>query len=399
MERHYQPTRRVEALQEQVAYAEQLKQVTNRIHAAKDLDQLFVELQDEILSLFDAERLGLYAVDYDKKEVYSKFLDLNQVKEIRVPLNEQSVVGFVARHRKMVNLADAYDAAERARISPALSFDSSWDKKSGLRTTQVLTMPVCANNNLLTGVIQLINKKSGPRFTPDDEAKVRDLARTLGIALSNQYQLATKKATKFDALLAAQILSHAEMEAAIREAREQQQAVESILMEKYQISKPDIGASFSAFYQCPFFAPGERHSVPPALLDNINLNYLKANYWIPIGGSGESVEILIDDPHAFHKIHDIKRLFPLKEIKFWVGLREDILQFVNAVGAALDSNAPKDAVVTILGQLEAQQEEKREEPPIVVREEHDSAMVRLVNQIIIDAYKMGASDIHIEPYG
>lgn len=399
MEQRNDPAGQIEALQEQVAYAERVKQVTDRVHAAKDLDQLFVELQDEILGLFDAERLGLYAIDYDKKEVYSKFLDLNKVKEIRVSLNEQSIVGFVARHRKMVNLADAYNAAERARINPALAFDSSWDKQSGLRTTQVLAAPMHASNNLLTGVIQLINKKTGPRFTPQDENKVRDLARTLGIAFSTQYQLASKKPTKFDALLAAQLLSHLEMEATIREAREKQQTIESVLMGKYRISRRDIGNSFSIFYQCPFFEPGEYRAAPRELLQNINLNYLKTNVWIPLRATEEVVEVLIDDPHAFHKVRDIKRLFPLKEIKFVVGLRDDILQFINAVGASLDSNAPNDAMVTILGQLEAQEPEKPEESPALAVDENDSAIVRLVNQIIIDAYKMGASDIHIEPCG
>jgi type II secretory ATPase GspE/PulE/Tfp pilus assembly ATPase PilB-like protein len=32
-------------------------------------------------------------------------------------------------------------------------------------------------------------------------------------------------------------------------------------------------------------------------------------------------------------------------------------------------------------------------------DENDSAIVRLANQIIMDAYKTGVSDIHIEPYG
>jgi len=130
MEPHNRPKGRIEALREQVAYAERAKQVMNRIHAAKDLDQIFVELQDEILSLFDAEHLTLYAIDYDKREIYSKFLDLDEVKEIRVPLNEQSIVGFVARNRKTVNIADAYNTAELTRLSPTLTFDSSGDQKT-----------------------------------------------------------------------------------------------------------------------------------------------------------------------------------------------------------------------------------------------------------------------------
>ena len=95
----------LESLRAQVAYADRLKHVTNRIHAAKDLDQLFIELQDEIRALFDAERLALYAIDYDKKEVYSRFSDLDKIREIRVPLDNHSLVGFVARNCMKVNVA------------------------------------------------------------------------------------------------------------------------------------------------------------------------------------------------------------------------------------------------------------------------------------------------------
>src|SRR3989304_5857423 len=62
----------IDQLKEQVAYAEDVKQIMNQIHAAKDLDQIFVGLREGILGLLGAERLTLYAVDYDKKEIYSK---------------------------------------------------------------------------------------------------------------------------------------------------------------------------------------------------------------------------------------------------------------------------------------------------------------------------------------
>jgi hypothetical protein len=94
MEHHGRPQGRIEELRKQVAYAERVKQVMNQIHAAQDLDQLLVALRDEILSLFDAEHLTLYAVDHEKREIYSKFLDLDEVKEIRVPLNGQSIAGI-----------------------------------------------------------------------------------------------------------------------------------------------------------------------------------------------------------------------------------------------------------------------------------------------------------------
>ncbi|MBM4256543.1 MAG: GspE/PulE family protein [Deltaproteobacteria bacterium] len=391
------PTRRFTTLQQQVAYDERLKRVMNLIHAAKDIDQILVALHDEMLSLFDAERSAIYAVDYDRKEVYSKFSDLNKIREIRVPLGNQSIVGFVATNCIIVNVTNAYDKAELARISPALAFDNSWDQRSGMRTRQVLTVPVCAPaTNALTGVIQLINKRGAERFTPLDEQRVREVAQTLGIALHNQYQLLRRKSAKFDTLVTNNLLSQQELDLAITEARDKQRPLESILMETYQVRKHDIGNALSAFYRCPFFDPEEQLVLDRALLENLNLSYLKTHGWVPLHESDDEVEILIDDPTAFTKRQDIQRVFPARKIRYVVGLLDDIVAVLDTAHQERAAHAPVSA---ILGQLAAEEQQGGTISSDTALDENDSGLVRLVNQIIADAYKAGASGIHIEPHG
>ena len=57
----------VSELQQKIARAEEVKRISNQIHAAKDLDQILLDMNREILGLFDAEELTLYAVDSEKK--------------------------------------------------------------------------------------------------------------------------------------------------------------------------------------------------------------------------------------------------------------------------------------------------------------------------------------------
>src|SRR5262245_38268205 len=399
MEQSDNARRRIEELHRQIAHAERVKQVMDRIHAATDLDQIFVASLNELLSLFDAEHLTLYAIDDDKREIYSRFLDLNEIKEIRVPFNEQSIVGSAARNRRAVNIADAYDAAELQRLHPTLSFDRSWDQQTGVRARQMLTVPLCTSTNVLTGVLQLINKKSGGQFTVEDETQASAIGQTLGIALYNQYQLARRKPTRFDGLLAANLISEKELDMAIAEARDKQRAVEAVLMEKYRVSKKDLGHSLSAFYRCPFLGSGARLSAAPELVKNLNPNYLRANYWIPLRRRENTVEIFIDDPASFQKRQDIRRLFPLEEVKFIVGLRDDILQVIKTVKTDLALNTRTESLSTILDQLASETPEQGSEAPEVVVDENNNAIVRLANQVIIDAYREGASDIHLEPYG
>ena len=389
----------LQELQQKVAYTEHVKQIINRIHSAKDLDHILVDLKDEILSLFDAERLTLYAVDPERKEIYSKYLDIDEVKEIRVPISEQSIAGFVAKYRRPLNVADAYNRVELSSISPAVIFDGSWDKKSGFHTKQILTYPIVADNKYLVGVIQLINKKSGGRFTKKDEEAVLEITKTLGIAFFTQLKLARKTPTKFDYLVANNRISQAELEAAITEVRKGQTDIESLLLDKYKVPKAEIGKSLSLFYKVPFIEFDAKTIIDPELFKTLNVDYLKKNYWIPLKRDKDGIQILVDDPSSLDRIQDIKRIFPGRGLQFLVGLRRDIVQFIYASTGEADP-ATKGSIADIMGELVSESElDKPEEAAPGAVDENDSAIVRLANQIIMDAYKVGASDIHVEPYG
>ena len=389
----------LQELQQKVAYTEHVKQIINRIHSAKDLDHILVDLKDEILSLFDAERLTLYAVDPERKEIYSKYLDIDEVKEIRVPISEQSIAGFVAKYRRPLNVADAYNRVELSSISPAVIFDGSWDKKSGFHTKQILTYPIVADNKYLVGVIQLINKKSGGRFTKKDEEAVLEITKTLGIAFFTQLKLARKTPTKFDYLVANNRISQAELEAAIAEVRKGQTDIESLLLDKYKVPKAEIGKSLSLFYKVPFIEFDAKTIIDPELFKTLNVDYLKKNYWIPLKRDKDGIQILVDDPNSLDRIQDIKRIFPGRGLQFLVGLRRDIVQFIYASTGEADP-AAKGSIADIMGELVSESElDKPEEAALGAVDENDSAIVRLANQIIMDAYKAGASDIHVEPYG
>jgi type II secretory ATPase GspE/PulE/Tfp pilus assembly ATPase PilB-like protein len=392
----------VQELQQKIAHAEEVKRISNQIHAAKDLDQILLDLNKDILGLFDAEDLTLYAVDPDRKEIFSKVPHLDAVEELRVPISEQSLAGFTAKYLRPVNISDAYNKAELSRIHPALQHDSAWDKKTGFQTKQVLTYPIVAENKYLMGVVQLLNRKSGGRFTKKEEEWVAEIAKSLGIAFFNLRKLAKKTLTKFDYLVASNRITQKELDAAIAEARKGQSDIESLLIEKYKVPKSDIGKSLSQFHQCPHVEYDDRIIIDPELLRNLNVDYLKKSFWIPFKRNKNIIEILIDDPNDLDRVQDIQRMFPGQSIRFAVGLRRDIAQFLRiatgqpSTSATIDSGSISD----ILGELvnESQQEQQAEAASSGV-DENDNAIVRLANKIIADAYRTGVSDIHIEPYG
>ncbi|HEY7532135.1 MAG TPA: GspE/PulE family protein, partial [Nitrospiraceae bacterium] len=154
-------------------------------------------------------------------------------------------------------------------------------------------------------------------------------------------------------------------------------------------------AALSDFYQCPYLPFDERTIIDVDLLKPLNADYLRNNAWIPIARRGSLVDVLTNDPHDLDKGWDVRRAFPGMTIRYVVGLRRDVEQFVlMATGQAATS-----PVGTILGELvnELHREQERDARPDAI-DENDSAIVRLVNHVITEADRVGASDIHIEPY-
>ena len=121
--------------------------------------------------------------------------------------------------------------------------------------------------------------------------------------------------------------------------------------------------------------------------------------WVPLEATERTVTVLIDNPHSSEKLQDIKRLFPGKTISCSVGLREDIIQYVNAVTTDLIQGNSAESLRVLMDQMSTQDQGEQSDDPPEPMDENSSIIVRLVNQIITDAYKAGASDIHIEPDG
>ena len=394
----------LQELQQKVAFAENVKRITDQIHAASDLDHILLDLRKEILSIFDAEDLTIFAFDSEKKEIFSKIPHIDSVEEIRIPITEQSLAGFCAKYLRPVSIADAYNIAELQGVHPSLLHDSSYDKRTGFKTKQVLTYPIVADNKYLMGVFQLLNKKSGVRFTRKDEESVAEIAKALGIAFFNLRKISKKNPTKFDRLVTSNRITQNELDQAIAESRRGVSDFESILIERYKVPKLEIGKSLAQFHKCPYIEYSDRTIVDIELLKNLNVDYLKKNHWMPLKRDRTAIEILTDDPGDLDRVADIKRTFPGLNIRFAISLRRDIAQFLGSAtgqgqGDIGSTRKLDENVSDILGELVNEAQEAAAEDAGGGLDENDNAIVRLANQIIADAYRQGASDIHVEPYG
>ncbi len=207
--------------------------------------------------------------------------------------------------------------------------------------------------------------------------------------------IASPFADAFAPLVTQGFLQAEELKLAIAESLRNGVELEVLLIERFRIPKEVLGRLLGEYFGCPYQEYDGRVLVDADLLRNLSMDYLRKNRWIPVQRRDNVVEVLTDDPRNVEKRLDVRRAFPGLTVSYTVGLRRDIDQFLSV--ASGDHSG--DAITDILGELvsESQWEEQQNANTAAINE-NDSAIVRLANQVIAEAYRLGASDIHIEPY-
>jgi type II secretory ATPase GspE/PulE/Tfp pilus assembly ATPase PilB-like protein len=225
--------------------------------------------------------------------------------------------------------------------------------------------------------------------------KVEGSGGTSKKGASGTKSISTIEQNVLDALVYRGIISQTDVQAAVDESKVCHLDLEAVLLDRYHVPKQALGSALSDFYQCPYLPYDERTVIDSDLLKTLNVDYLKNNLWLPIARRGSLIDVLTSDPHDLDKGWDVRRTFPGVTIRYAVGLRRDIEQFLQLARGQGTSGS----IGAILGELINEiQLEPVGDPVSGGIDENDSAIVRLTNQVIAEADRLGASDIHIEPY-
>lgn len=183
----------------------ELIEIAKAITTERELDKLLSLILEKSRFITGADAGSIYVVEGDDPDPLRRTLrfKLSQndsvhfdAREFTLPVSARSMAGYVALHKRLINIADVYDLPA---VSP-YGFDRSFDAKIGYRTKSMLCMPLCSRKGDVIGVIQLINKKrSGDRllltredfedqvvaFDVRSEELVGTLGSQAGIALEN----------------------------------------------------------------------------------------------------------------------------------------------------------------------------------------------------------------------
>lgn len=209
--------------------------------------------------------------------------------------------------------------------------------------------------------------------------------------------------SRYDFLLRNNIVTTEQLQKALSVSKQMRKSVETVLMEQFKVTKENIGKSLSAYYNCPFktFDPGM--AVPYELISNLKKPFLLQDIWVPLHWDIDHIEILMDDPRDLRKLDHAKALFNTGKFIFSVGIKEDIEAIINHFFAEKKSQKMAAKATTSVQEFEDmpeiafEEDIDDEEETTETYSESSGKIVRLVDQMIISAYRKNASDIHIEP--
>ncbi|WP_052812774.1 GspE/PulE family protein [Desulfonatronum thioautotrophicum] len=364
--------------------------VVEKIYLADRFDDLLPEIEASLLVLLRAERLTIYQRLRTDQVIVSKFKSGDEIKEIRLPLSPNSIAGYVALNHVPLLIQDVTDTEELQRIHPALRFNMAFDQRTGFRSRSMVVVPITFKGVGL-GVVQLLNCTVGPAFSEVDQRNAAKLATILGQKFSREFQGTNGP---FDALLIKNRITKEHLDQLVRRVAEEGGDVCSLLINDVGLRPDEVGHSLEQFYQVPYHAYDPNLTPALDLVEHITLDYLRNQNWVPLSGNADEVVILIDNPTDIQRITEIQKIIRAERYVFRVGLPEDIQAYLGQNLRAKDATDIADLVGRLAEEGGMGEQADHLDDTL---SENTATVIQLVYQMILEAHRQNASDIHIEP--
>jgi len=376
------------------AFINDLAKISQRFKYTKKLHVAMRETEQELIALLDIKLLTIYQCVTHSSELSTiiKAGDPEgQDEEIRVPISRSAFAGYVATSGRPLLIKDVNNTDELAQIHPRLQFNSSFSLERGWNVKSQIVVPI--TDDVLLGVLQLVRFEGDPEFTRAELKHAVMVAQLLGKRFRSALQ-ATQG--PFDYLVQKGEITAPDLDAVLKKTSAYGGSATRILMEDYKIDPAIIGKSLECYYRVPYMGYDPDIELPMDLLQNISMSYLRSNLWLPVAGDKQEAIILIDDPSDYRRIMEIQGVVDARNFVFRVGLPEHIQQYLNNGSMDQEGDTSFDEVFSALDEqvgIDLEEEDDDNDEALAAT----SAVIQMVNKIITEAARLGASDIHVEP--
>jgi hypothetical protein len=318
-------------MQDRLDFAKKLQILTNKIHGTDNVTQIMLDLSSEISELFQCERLTLYVYNKERGALVSKVkTGIDAGKDLVLPVNRQSIAGYVAATRSTVRIDNLDDPAELERIDPELHFFNQVDTITGFKSKQMLAAPLLQGaSKELVGVLQLINQHTDGRFDSVAEEGLEALTATLALALAQRIKTTALLPKRYEVLAAEGVISAAELELAQRWAQRKNKDLEQVLVGDFHVALAAMGNAMAR--QCNLaYQPLAENWYPKAeLAKKVNRALAEQQQWLPHSQDGNIVVLVTTEPDNRLNKQNMNRAFPYNELAVRFTTRTEFDRMLN----------------------------------------------------------------------
>jgi len=137
--------------------------------------------------------------------------------------------------------------------------------------------------------------------------------------------------------------------------------------------------------------------VDPAILDHLPVAFLRRYNMVPVKWQGETLIVAVNDPLEQEPLFDIGRVLAAKDIRRVLASRQEIHSAINRL-----NDLKNESAQDIVNDMEEEEEEDilhdLENIQDITVMETDAPIIKLVNRLMVQAFRERASDIHVEPF-
>ncbi|GAB1409056.1 ATPase, T2SS/T4P/T4SS family [Desulfovibrionales bacterium] len=170
------------------------------------------------------------------------------------------------------------------------------------------------------------------------------------------------------------------------------------LLTDCQVPKEVLGQSLAHFYRTDFVPFSAGLEAPFELFEKRRLDpeFLKRYGWVPFTQEGNSIIVLMSNPFDLGRLDEIRFIYGTSGISAKVVLATELDQFVDHFFKQFHSGEDLAAAFEEdVAESEAERSEGEDLDGMLT--EADSEVVRMVNALLVEAWRRNVSDIHIEP--
>ncbi|HOO46690.1 MAG TPA: type II secretion system ATPase GspE [Deltaproteobacteria bacterium] len=200
-----------------------------------------------------------------------------------------------------------------------------------------------------------------------------------------------------EVLLDMNLLDEASLEKARSIQREKAVPLSDALLSSGILSDHDMIQALSKQWNITLMNIIGEIEVDPSIIDKLPITFLRKYVMVPVRSHGDSMVVAVNDPTNQGPLFDISKIMALKDVKRVLAPKQEILAAINRLVAMKEESA-KDIMEDMAEEEEDEILKDLESIQDITVMETEAPIIRMVNRLMVQAFRERASDIHVEPY-